>query len=272
MASDLSEARAVAADSPTDSGLRCPQCEYNLTGLTLPRCPECGAPFDWEEVRRAAAARPTIAFERARGWRNVPAFFVTWATVLFVPWVFARQVVQRVSWRHGLIFGGACLAGTSLSYVSGMDSDFHATWLLTALAYIPLQVLWLSMLDPAAWREPLKTLRFWLLASCYTSAVMVTESVHGPPPVFAEDLWDLVTTGTAGGWFSELYSLSTRAAVCWGQMVLWLVALGCIYARRVAERRAARYVPVRAGVVCFSLLVLYSAVLQWVGEPIAGWF
>jgi len=25
----------------------CPQCEYNLRGLTIPRCPECGFRFDW---------------------------------------------------------------------------------------------------------------------------------------------------------------------------------------------------------------------------------
>lgn len=28
-----------------DSGLRCPWCEHNLTGLASSRCPECGKPF-----------------------------------------------------------------------------------------------------------------------------------------------------------------------------------------------------------------------------------
>ncbi len=30
----------------------CPKCGYNLTGLSRPRCPECGQVFDWTEVRR----------------------------------------------------------------------------------------------------------------------------------------------------------------------------------------------------------------------------
>jgi hypothetical protein len=30
----------------------CPQCAYNLTGLTENRCPECGTAFRWPEVRK----------------------------------------------------------------------------------------------------------------------------------------------------------------------------------------------------------------------------
>lgn len=30
----------------------CPKCGYSLMGLTEPRCPECGRPFTFEEVRR----------------------------------------------------------------------------------------------------------------------------------------------------------------------------------------------------------------------------
>ena len=36
-------------------GLLCPQCGYSLTGLTTPRCPECGQPFDPSEVFHDAA-------------------------------------------------------------------------------------------------------------------------------------------------------------------------------------------------------------------------
>ena len=35
---------AIACD------ILCPLCEYNLRGLTQPRCPECGYRFDWPEV------------------------------------------------------------------------------------------------------------------------------------------------------------------------------------------------------------------------------
>ena len=29
----------------------CPECAYDLTGAVEPRCPECGTPFRWEDVK-----------------------------------------------------------------------------------------------------------------------------------------------------------------------------------------------------------------------------
>lgn len=37
-------------DGDGDSGKRCPSCNYNLTGLEKPRCPECGCRFDLRKV------------------------------------------------------------------------------------------------------------------------------------------------------------------------------------------------------------------------------
>jgi hypothetical protein len=42
-----------------DTGLRCPQCQYNLTGLTLSRCPECGTPLTLTDATEPAAAPPS---------------------------------------------------------------------------------------------------------------------------------------------------------------------------------------------------------------------
>jgi len=268
----MSGAPAVDHPAVADSGMRCPQCEYNLTGLTRPRCPECGTTFDWEEVRRAAECPPRIAFERARRWRKLPAFWVTWATVLFAPWVFARQIVQRVSWRHGLVFGAICFAGTALAYINDLDADFHATWLSTALIYILFQTVWLAVLDPAVWRRPGETLRFWFLAGCYTSAVMVTEIVCGPPPLFLTELWDFVTTGRADSWFDELFEFDVDALVYWAQLFLWILALCCIYAKRVAKRPGTSLAVIWTVVVGASLLVLYGATVQWIGARLADLF
>jgi hypothetical protein len=46
--------------NPAESDERvliCPQCDYNLTGLTKCRCPECGAAFDPVELQRRAELR-----------------------------------------------------------------------------------------------------------------------------------------------------------------------------------------------------------------------
>lgn len=38
---------------PPEWNLRCCNCEYDLTGLTVHRCPECGEPFDIDDTLRA---------------------------------------------------------------------------------------------------------------------------------------------------------------------------------------------------------------------------
>lgn len=48
-----------APPSGFDADVPCPHCEYNLRGLTVPRCPECGEPFYWESLlSQEAAAMP----------------------------------------------------------------------------------------------------------------------------------------------------------------------------------------------------------------------
>jgi len=268
MEPETSDVAALARSALVDSGLRCPECEYNLTGLIRPRCPECGTPFSWEAVRAAAEGRPWIAFERARGWRKVPAFVVTWATVLFAPWIFARQIAQRVSWRRGLAFAGICFAGTSLAYAFDMEWEVHVAWLSAAGACVLLQALWLSLLDPGLWQRPRETLRFWLLAGCYTSAVMPTEAALGPPLLGISELLELVQGQWPGGWllFFPFQSLSVGSVV-WGvQMMLWLWALLFCHRRRLKD--IIRWRPAIAAVafgVGVSLIFLYAAVVQLVG-------
>lgn len=256
---------------PSDAGLRCPQCDYNLTGLSEPRCPECGEAFDWEQVRRAAANPPRIYFERARGWWKVPGLFVTWATALFTPWIFARQIVQRVSPMHAVAFGAICFGSTPLAFFFGCDRDFLATWLTTAAIYIILQTAWLSLLDPSGWREPLATLRFWLLAGCYTSAVMVSECIQGPPP-FDVGALHYVLSLDAAGWLRELRNLRLPYVICALQMVLWVASLGCCYYARLRRRHWPKSLILPAAVVVtLGTFVAYAVVFQHIGSHIYMW-
>jgi len=46
-----------------DQDVSCPLCEYNLRGLTEPRCPECGFRFDWPDLLDPARKTHPYLFE-----------------------------------------------------------------------------------------------------------------------------------------------------------------------------------------------------------------
>ena len=44
-AAESTELTELLHFTQSDTGIYCARCRYNLTGLTVPRCPECGQPF-----------------------------------------------------------------------------------------------------------------------------------------------------------------------------------------------------------------------------------
>ena len=69
-------AKPGAAPILVGQGLSCPLCEYDLRGLTEPRCPECGYRFTWEELRDPSRRIHPYLFEH-HPERNVQSFFDT---------------------------------------------------------------------------------------------------------------------------------------------------------------------------------------------------
>jgi len=65
----MSSLAAESLNSPfphgLDEDLPCPQCQYNLRGLMVPRCPECGFAFHWSDLPSfRAKAAPSQAIPR----------------------------------------------------------------------------------------------------------------------------------------------------------------------------------------------------------------
>ncbi len=107
-------------DSPeaADTGLRCPECEYNLTGLTQDLCPECGQPFDREELLAAVTA-PIPMWSRRRQIGIFKAFFGTILTIWFRPIHFAKRFPTDADQRDAFVFSNWCMV-VALAMASGM--------------------------------------------------------------------------------------------------------------------------------------------------------
>ena len=81
-----------ADDSPVPEDLYCPDCGYNLRGLPMVRCPECGLSVE------ALIAEPGIPWVRRHelGWFR--AYWKTVWTVMFRSKRFAREILRPVSY------------------------------------------------------------------------------------------------------------------------------------------------------------------------------
>lgn len=90
--------------------IRCPMCEYDLRGLTEPRCPECGFVFRWDEILDRTRRRHEYLFEH-HPEKNFRSFLRTLVGGLF-PWSFWRSLhpTQRPDlrrlWRYRSIIMG----------------------------------------------------------------------------------------------------------------------------------------------------------------------
>jgi hypothetical protein len=67
MSEASSESVTTSIDwSAISANIKCPICSYNLRGLTVPRCPECGHRFDWGELFNPQGTRHRYLFEHHR--------------------------------------------------------------------------------------------------------------------------------------------------------------------------------------------------------------
>lgn len=99
-----------SVSDPIDSELHCPTCDYNLAGLTVSRCPECGTAFDLSELRANSAdhPRPIPVWDDRANVNRVTAFFRTCFATWFTPGHFASQFPRSYDARSAARFRLLC--------------------------------------------------------------------------------------------------------------------------------------------------------------------
>jgi hypothetical protein len=125
-----------------DTGLRCPRCEYNLTGLVEDRCPECGEAFDRAELRARAAGRPApIPYWDERDRIGVVrAFWRLSVMVCFRPGALARGFPWRyrsdslIAYWFAVRLAAVLIGGTWFL----LSMPFSGPWVPSDLVLAPL--------------------------------------------------------------------------------------------------------------------------------------
>jgi len=94
-----------------DEGLRCPECEYNLTGLERDVCPECGEGFDRGRLlaELAGAPAPIPIWSRRSEIGGPKAFALTLVEIWFHPARYAERFPTNPDSEEAAAFSGYCL-------------------------------------------------------------------------------------------------------------------------------------------------------------------
>ena len=257
----------ASIDPPPDAALVCPLCDYNLRGLTEPRCPECGFAFSWAELLDERRDRHRWLFEHGRR-RNVRTFVST----------YFRDALPRRFWR-AVTPANRVHVGRLLVY-----------WVLTAVLAVGLT----GGAGPVVWvvgvaRENLASrAAYWpvrgqpgLVQLRGTGAVIPTRRLDADwPAPWMAGFWsevrrDLQGAYTMRGHYDGVPSQMTITAVVLAWPWLTLAALLVFQASmRRAKVNSAHVLRVAVygcdfGLLCAAVLAGYHALLHW--EPFYQW-
>lgn len=184
------ETRAATASGATDSELSCPTCDYNLTGLTENRCPECGEAFDPEQVRRLCSThvQPATPWDTPGGFRG---FWQTWLLALTQPKGLAANFPRRHSHGRAAAYARICYASALLpcfvvTVVFGDEVPIGVSAMLAAATAFgaceilnPMLLAWI--VDPTCAKE---RHHFWRGLVQYTSSHAVLSGFLGACALF----------------------------------------------------------------------------------------
>ena len=218
-----------------DQGLRCLECDYNLTGIDSARCPECGAVLDWSQLRRLARDRlaGVPPWETRREAGPLAGFLRTARlATLNAGWFSARippSASRSAARRYTLVcWAVGCLCASAFVFllpdVWRMPTHFRYDLLMGAVfaGWITLVVM-LTVSHVVAWwicPAVLLSAEFgaWVAIVSYQGVwfVLILPGVvlatwAGNLPLVCIGL-ALSTAGTAGWWFSLARAMQARRA------------------------------------------------------------
>ncbi len=166
-----------------ETGLNCPKCGYNLTGLTRHVCPECGTAFDLELLRTDPELRRTgTPVYGKRGLRLIRSTVATLLLLLFRPKsfalrmrvdeplapavvVFLMSVGLNVRMLFGLRFGGDWRWRLAYEWLSIVV--FISAMVLLVLAFAIVFATGSVRGRSRVWAFP-RRFRFWCIVIMYT--------------------------------------------------------------------------------------------------------
>ena len=227
-----------------DLELCCPLCEYNLRGLSEPRCPECGFAFTWAELIRGRREAHRYLFEH-HPKRNIWSFWKTYWRDCF-PQSFWRTLnpSQAVKAKRLLLF--AFVAASPL-------------WLL--MIYPFAYHLWVEVSQPI----PVAPVLLPRSATWYQKS-LYAHAVPPPPPTFADHLsaaWDASTDRLE----NETFFAGPVTVLLWPWLTLGFLMVFSQSMRRAKVRRvhvlrvviySADLSAIMFGLILLSKLVDYS--------------
>lgn len=116
---------APAAPVDQKDPIHCPLCDYDLRGLTEPRCPECGYTFVWRELLDPTLRLHPYLFEH-HPERNARAFWRTFKSSRFPRRFWSGLFpTQRVDQRRLIVYWGIVAGCCLLPFVVAWGWDIY---------------------------------------------------------------------------------------------------------------------------------------------------
>ncbi|HUU97564.1 MAG TPA: hypothetical protein VM487_17650 [Phycisphaerae bacterium] len=189
---------AGEAHPPLPADLYCPDCGYNLRGLTSRRCPECGLVLDFIE-----SDTPIIPWERRRELGRFRAYWQTVLMVMFRNKLFCRAAYRSVSYRDAQKFRWVCI--------------LHV--LIPLLLMLPI----LKVFDAEVLADAVENFGVWFIVVVYICALLALLALTGLPSyVFHPKSLSVEQQDRA-----VALSYYGFAAVSWSPLILITVVAAC---------------------------------------------